>query len=430
MIAADATPARAQDAQELTAEASVRLALERNETLRAAGAETAEARALLREVRAERLPSITARGDYTRLSDIPPVDFSLPGLDSSFTVLPVERDRYQLELSVEQPLFTGFRLGNEAEAAERQAEAAELLEEQERAVVAFEVRRAYWTLYHAMAVREAVAGSLEQIDEHLDNIRQRVEEGAALRADLLRARTRRAEVVLERVEAANAVRVARLELNRLIGQPLTTEVRPVDDPPLEVPDQGLDVLIAEGLDESPRLDALRQQAAALDARVRAAGGDRFPSVGLFGRYLYARPNPYFLAEPNEFHGTWEVGLSTQWGIWEGGRRSARTAGARARLEAADARLADAQEQATVEITRQYLEIQRAGEALEAATLMVAEAEETLAVVRLQYDEGVAISEQVLDAEQAYRAARARYALAQAEHAIARAALLTAVGRVW
>lgn len=414
---------------DLSVDRTVDMALERDASVRTVSAEAAEARARLREVRSERLPALTARGDYTRLSEIPPVEFSLPGMDTSFTAFPVERDRYQFELRVEQPLFTGFRLGNEVSAAELQAEAAGLLEEQERATAAFEARRAYWTLYHAQALRDAVDRALVHVDEHLDVIRQQVEQGAALRADLLRARTRRAEVLVDRVEAENAIRIARIELNQVVGRPATAEVRLLDAPPAEGPTRSLDAFIAEAVDASPRLHALRRQADALEARVRATGGDRLPSLGFFGRYLYARPNPYYMSDPGEFHGTWELGLSTQWSIWEGGGRSARTQVAEAQYDAATARLQDASEELVLEVTRQYLETQRAVEALEAATLLVAEAEETLRVVRLQYQEGAALSEQVLDAERAWLAARARHARAEAELAIAHAGLLATLGRV-
>jgi outer membrane protein TolC len=61
---------------------------------------------------------------------------------------------------------------------------------------------------------------------------------------------------------------------------------------------------------------------------------------------------------------------------------------------------------------------------------VQQAEESLRVTREQYNEGIVLSAQVLEAEQAYRAAQARHTRALAEYAIGRAALLHVSGEVW
>jgi outer membrane protein TolC len=61
---------------------------------------------------------------------------------------------------------------------------------------------------------------------------------------------------------------------------------------------------------------------------------------------------------------------------------------------------------------------------------VREAEESFRIVSNQFEEGMALSADVLDAEEALRRARARRADALADKAIAEAAVLNALGRVW
>jgi outer membrane protein len=180
----------------------------------------------------------------------------------------------------------------------------------------------------------------------------------------------------------------------------------------------------------PELLAMMEQVEALRAQESAARGGRLPELAFVSRYIYARPNPYVFTEQGEFRGTWEAGVAVRWNLWDGGAQSARVAQARERLRAAEARLEEARERAVVDVSRQYLEAQRATEALGVAAEHVEHADESLRVVRQQWAEGVALSAQVLDAAAAYRQARAREARAQAEHAIARATLLRALGEVW
>ncbi len=436
------TSLEGQAARDLTVEESVRMGLEHNARLRAAHADVEAARAGERQMAAARLPAFRSQASYGRLSgNVPPVEFTLPGYDSTFTFQGVELDRLQTELSFELPLMSQLRLGHETRAAGHDAAAAALGLEQERSDVAFEIRRAYWNLRRALEFRATVGAALAGVEAHLAVVRERVEQGAALARDLLAAQTRRSEVLLEEVEADNAVRVGQLELNRLIGLPLDEPLRPVSEPlrPVSEPGAALPpralrsepgLVSATMVDDRPRIAALERQVLGLRERLDAAGTARLPELDFYARWLYAKPNPYFFMEQDRFNATWELGLSGRWAIWEGGRRSAAESEARARLEAAEARLQATAEQVAVETARLHLEVRRAADAVGVAEQNVREAEESFRVVGRQFEEGAALSADVLDAEEALRRARARRADAMADHAIAEAAVLNALGRVW
>lgn len=426
-------PAEAAAVRELTPEESVRLALEHDARIRAADADVAAAGARHREARAGLYPSVRAQANYTRLGgDIPETDITLPGLDTAVTILPIERDRYQAEIGLEQPLFAGGRLRRAAEAAEREADAVGLQAVQRRADVALEARTAYWTLYGALEERDAVEAALALMEEHLGDVGNRYEEGVVLQSELLAARARRSEVALQRVEVANAVRLARLELNRLVGFPPGTEVRPAAGPEaadVEPLPPDLDAFVASAVAAQPRLRARAAEVESLRAGAAAARGTRFPDVAATGRYVYARPNPFVFTEQGTFRGTWEAGLVVRWPLWEGGGREARVAEARDRLRAAEARLEVARQDAAVEFARSYLEARRATEAVAVALEAEEQAAEALRVTRAQFAEGVTLSAEVLEAERAHREARSRHARAVAERSISRAVLRHALGEV-
>lgn len=423
----------AQVGRVLDPDEAVRLGLAGNEAVRAARADAAAAGAQYRQARAARLPSVSSRAAYTRLSDnIPEIAFDtsfLPGLDTSFTLAPVELNRYRAELTAEQVLFTGFRLDNQIRAARRQARAAEHLAAQEESDVAFRIREAYWRLDQALAALDATEEALAQVEAHLRDVENRRNAGAALASDVLAVQTRRSEVRLDRVEAENAVQLARLTLNRLIGLPLDADVRPSADIDIQSLTDDVDGLVARALDARPALQALGAEAAASDALLDASQGAWFPEVALNGRYVYARPNEYFFTEQDIFKATWEAGVALRWDIWDGGSRRAEAGEARARFESAEARLEAARQDVAVDVTRQFLEVGRALAALAVAEQLVEEAEEALRVMRQQYVQGVALSADVLDAEQAFRSAQARRVQARADYAIARAALRNAVGEI-
>lgn len=426
---------QAQPLRAMTVDEVVTLGMEHNTRLRVVRAEMAEAQAVYQQARAARRTSLATQASYTRLSDnIPEITFStelLPDAEDTFTLAPVELNRYYAELAVEQPLFTGFRLYNHVRATQYQANAASHTTTQEEVTIAFELRRAYWRLYQAHVVEASTAAGLAQVEAHLQDVENRRAAGAALTSDVLAAQTRRSEVQLARLDAAHARRLAQLALNRLAGLPLETRIEPLADDATYAPlPDASDGLVDQSLAARPALHALQAQVDALTADVAATQGAWFPEVALTGRYVYARPNQYFFTDQDAFKGTWEAGLALRWNLWDGGAKRATTQQAQARLEQAHTRLEAARTDVTIQVMQRYLEVQRAEQMMQVTEQQRETADATLRLLRQQYAEGAALSSDVLDAEQASRTAHAQQAQAQADYAIARAALRSALGQIW
>lgn len=424
---------RAQEAPTLTADEAVRLALDHNRALQAATAQADAIDARARAIRTQRLPTVSGSGQYTRLSsNIPDPTFSvpaIPGLDTtSLALVEIPLDRYAARLRVEQPLFTGFRIMNQVEAAKRYAEAQQRVVDETAAAVAFQARQTFWGLHQAQAVQTVTEQAVIQMETQLIDAENRRDAGMATESDVLALRARLAEVRLNRIDADNAVRLARLSLNSVLGRPLDAPVAPMAevDVTLDVP--SADVIIAQTLDARPQLDALRARVDALAAEVDVARAGWYPQVALTGEYLYANPSPYDFLQEDRFLGTWEAGVRVSMDLWTWGRTRAQTGEAKARLRQAEALLAAARDSVRLDITRSVLNLQRAAEAVQAATASVQEAEAAYAAMQDRYEQGLALTAELLSAEVAYRRAETRLAQARADYAVARAGLWRAQGR--
>ena len=425
--------AQSQDLHSITLDESIERALDEHGMLESAQADADEARAHQRRAQSGWWPSIRGQASYLRLSDnIPPIETDVPGVGETFSIAPIQQNQYHTEIAIEQLLFTGFRRSGERRAAARRVEVADESLHQQRVDVALEVRRAYWSLAKAQQRREAADAAIEHVEAHLADVRNRRTAGAALESHVLAAKTRRSEVQLDRIEAENAVQSARTELNQLIGEPRDRPLR------LETEDVGggepldpsLDEMRASATDDHPRLNALRGHTAALDAEAGIARRQWMPTIALTGRYLFARPNPYFFVERDAFRGSWEAGVTMRWTLWDGGRRSADADAARARLRSAEAHLDHSERRIDQSIERQHLAIEGARKAVEVATQAVRQARASFEMAQEQFAEGAALSADVLEAESALRSAELRKAEAQANYAIAQAELLYALGRIW
>lgn len=432
MLAAGAVLAQPTvPARSLTPEEAVALGLAHSRTLDAASQQVIEAEARYREARTMRLPVLAAQGSYLRLSpNVPGFEVALPTAppgSGPVTIVPPIHNRYNVQLSIQQPLFTGGRIRNSVEVAAAQADVATAERDRTQADLALEIEQAYWTYYEALAVEDVVRNAVAQVEAHLEHVRNYRRTGLATDSDVLAVEARLADVRLRHVEAANGARLARLNLNHLTGLPLGTDVRPVAGVQVEPVAAGVDVLVAQALAERPELAALGRQVDALDAGVRVARAAYLPQVALSGNYRYANPNPYFLPPEDRFAGTWDVGVVLSMDLWNWGRTGAQTQQAQARRRQAEDRLEALRDLVRLDVHRRYLDVQRAQESVAVARQAVAAADEAYRVVQERYAQGLALNTDVLDAEAAQREARLRAEQATADYALARAALRHATG---
>ena len=425
-------PAGSGPPDTLTAEAAVRRALADNPAVEARRQRRRAATASVQEARSGWFPTLRGAAQYRRLSDNVDYTVDLPSLPGGggqpVTFAPAILNRYSARASLEQPLFTGFRVSNQLDAAQARRGAARARVEATRQTVAYETRVAYWRLYEAQSRAEAAADALRQIERRLVDVRNRRTQGMATEADVLRVRARRDQVRVERIRARNAVQSARRALNEEMGRPVDAPVVLADTVRVGPATPDSTGLVARARAQRPDLESLRETLRARAAEVDVAQSGWYPQVSLTGSYLYARPNEQLFPPEERFEGTWEAGVQLSWQLSLGRRTDAAVDRARARRLAARYELRDRRRSAGVEVKTQLEAVAQAREAVRAAGTSVRSARAAYRSVQSRYDEGMVPVSDLLDAERALREARARLATAQADLARARAALDRALGR--
>jgi outer membrane protein TolC len=249
----------------------------------------------------------------------------------------------------------------------------------------------------------------------------------ALESDVLAVQARRSEIRLQQLDAADAVRVARLTLNYRMGVPLDTQIEPTGTVTVQPLADSLSTLTARALQQQPELRALDATVQALDASVGVAQSGWLPDVRLQGTYTYARPNPFIVPQENEFAGTWEVGVALSMDLWNWGRTGAQVDQAQAERRRAEAERADLRQAVRLDVTRQVLAVRRAIEAVQVTEQGRQEAKAAYQNLQAQFQQGAALTAELLAAEATFRRAELRHAEARADYAIARAALRRALG---
>ena len=417
----------------LSLEEALAAGLEKSPGLQASRLELEAATARSREVAAGRLPSLKLGGGYTRLSEVPDFQVTLPISPDPIVVSQSYFNQFNLRLGVQQPLFTGFRL----QAGERSARLLEAAAgqdlEKNRAELVFAVKAAYWGLTRSREFEKVIDENVRQVGEHLKDVRAFFDQGLATRNDVLRAELELSNAEIMRIDARNAAEVALTALVSLIGLPLDSDIdltTSVESRASRIPAEavkGDGDPIERALAQRPEIRSAEFRIKASEMGVKAVRSAFLPQVYLSGNYYYLRPNPRILPSLDRFKGTWDVGVSVSFDIWNWGQTKRQTEQAEARLGQAREARKVLEDQAVLEVTQCRLSLARAGEKVRVAGQAVGQAEENLRVTTERFKQGVALSSDVLDAEVALLRAKLGRTQAAIDQVVAQARLEKALG---
>jgi outer membrane protein len=422
----------------LTLDEAIAAGLETSPALHASRMKAESSAARAREVAATRLPSIRLGAGYTRLSEVPPFQVTLPISPTPIVVSQNYFNNWNLRLSVQQPVFTGFRLEAGAESARMLEKSAGLDLAKDRSELVFAVKGAYWGLARAREYEAVVGETIGQVREHLKDVRAFFDQGLLVRNEVLRAEIQLSNAELLAIDARNAVEIAQTSLLNLIGLPVDTEITLSTSADSQVSrgpvpaDSGDDAaagrtLLDAALAGRPEIKSAEFRIKATEAGLKAAKAGWYPQVSLAGNYYYLRPNSRYLPALDKFKGTWDVGIAVSFDVWNWGQTRNQAEQAKAQLaQAKDARDL-LEDQAVLEVTQCRLALTQARRKIEVAAAAVGQADENLRLVRERFRQGVALNADVLDAEVFLLQAKTTKVQAAIELVLAQARLEKALG---
>ncbi|RYY97032.1 MAG: TolC family protein [Chitinophagaceae bacterium] len=212
-------------------------------------------------------------------------------------------------------------------------------------------------------------------------------------------------------------------MNLMLGLPESTELLP-DSATLRIPAQPKPVedYVQEALKARADLAAIgfRQKAAATG--VKAALGERLPSVAVTGGYV-AMDIPHLLTVTNAVN----LGLGVKYDIASLWKNKARVQAAQARVQEAAAGAAQLSDAIRLQVHQRYLSLLSAQKKIDVNNNAVAQAEENFRVVRNKFNNQLATTTELLDADAALLQARLGRSFAANDAVVAYYKLLQASG---
>lgn len=403
----------------LTLDGCVLIALDKNPLSRAAAEGVVAAEEAVGEARAPYYPTLGLNSGYSRwqrhaflpsgvsmASDqIGPTDEWNAGLEARLTLFDSGARRAKLRAAI-----AGQGMAEEDAAGIRQD-------------LALDVHQSFYSLVAANENRSVAEKNLARTEEHLRLTEMRHETGAVPIADVYRARVEVADSRLELVRAGNLVRLASGDLNTAMGLPveLSLEIDARTEK-IESPDSiALDQAFDQAVHQRPELKSALQGIAARRHRVDEARSAFGPTLKTSGSYGWR--DDEFLPEDED----WLVGLSVELPLFTGFSNKHKLAKTKAELRQTEAQTHRLIQQVRQEVWTAHSKLTESFETIQAAEVLVKDAEESMRTTRKRYEAGAGTVTDLLDAQTALARAEAADVAARWGYYIAKAQLHRATG---
>ncbi|MHB8579095.1 MAG: TolC family protein [Ignavibacteriaceae bacterium] len=412
--------------KEITLEEGIQIGLQNSKTLHSSKMKVLSADANLSAINTLRLPSLSLNASYTRLSPVNPFTFATPIGD--FTISPSILDNYNLKLSLQQPLFTGFKLSSSSKIAKYNSLATKQQYTQDEQNLILNIKNAYWGLFSAEKLKKAVDDNFLQVKSHLANVQNFFKQGLSTKNDVLKVEVQLSEIELQQIDAKNSVKIAIVNLDNIIGLPLSTDLQiPQNVSISNSAEYDLPQLIKEAILNRPDLKALEYQVEASKTGITLAQSNWYPQIYLTGNYYYAKPNQRILPNHDQFDATWDVGIGLSFNIWNWGATKDQTTQAEAQYEQSNDGLKSMQDAITLEVTQDFYNMIKAKEKVLVAKQTVSQAEENYRVTDDKFKQGLTLNSELLDAETALLQAKTNQIQSLVDYELAVARIQRSIG---
>ena len=394
----------------LSREQCVLIALERNKQIAAVIWDKEKAQGRITEAYSAAMPRLDLGGSVNR------VDRSSRDIENT----------YGLSATLSQPLYRGGAVGAGVRAARIYSYASDERQREVIQNVIFEVNKAY---YDVLLSQELVRVSEEAVDlsqKHVEDVMRRSDAGVASAYDVLRGRVEVTNYEAEMIQNRNRLHLLKSSFYKLLGISQESDITFSDPLRYEESSHLLEDAVSEAFLHKPELQQAELMVRLYQEGLKAAKGERMPTLDAFFTETYASPGPH-VSSGSTWGSGWTTGLNLRFPLFDGFRTKGRIRQARADLEKSRTELLDAEENALLSVKQAILSIEDARTFVESQKANVERAAEGLKLVEAGYREGVNTELEVRDARQALLRASSLHYQAIYQHQVAVLGLKKATG---
>lgn len=306
-------------------------------------------------------------------------------------------------VTLTQPIFMGGKIMAMNKITRYAENLARNLNISEAENVVYAVDAAYWMVVSLKAKQKLAVSFVSLLDTLQHNVSLMVEQGVATRSDLLSIDVKINSAQIDLVKVENGLSLARMALAQVCGLPVNTVMTLADE---DIDDATVTAEIAKSYNmeevysRRPDLRALSIGVDIAAQQKKVAMSDMLPKVALIGAYSFSNPNMYD-GFAKRFNGAFSVGAMVSIPIWHWGGNYNKYRAAKSEETIMKLRLSDARDMVDLQVSQASYKSQEAVKTYEMTNTNLAKADDNLRTATLAFKEGVATTDNVMEAQTAW-----------------------------
>jgi len=402
---------------------AINLGLQNSKQLKISQAKIEEANAQLKQAEDKRLPDANVLGAYSRLLT---GNFDIKTKSNNGgtgQAPPKVHDAVYGILNASLPVYAGGRINYGIESSKYLEQAARLDAETNKDEVIQNTIEAFANLFKAGSAVRLVKENLAQSQERTREFSNLEKNGLLPRNDLLKAELQTSNVELNLVDAENNLQLANINMDLMLGLPTTTTLL-LDTSGIEKKDdkRTLEEFFQLAMNSRKDIAALDLRKKAAETGVKAVKGEKLPGISITGGYL-AADVPKFISITNVVN----LGVGVSYNIGSLWKNKAKEKEAQAKVSELTATQALVNDQVQMQVSKSYLSLLSQRKKIEVYAKAVEQANENYRIVKNKFDNSLATTSDLLDADVAKLQANLSYTLARADAFVAYNRLLQTAG---
>jgi outer membrane protein len=418
--------ANAQEKKTLTLNEAIDLSIQNSKLLKSNQAKIEEATAAWKEAVEKKLPDAKVSGSYLRLNsanfDLKTKDNNSGGSGNSSETPKVSQAVYGL-LNVSLPIYSGGRIRYGIESSKFLEQAAKLDAQDDKDEVIQNTIEAFANLFKANTAVKLVKENLLQSQQRTKDLSNLEKNGLLARNDLLKAELQSSNTELSLLDAENNWQLANINMDLMLGLPTSTELV-LDTAGVERKNDTriLDDYLQAALTNRKDIAATDYRKKAAESGVKASKGELYPSLALTGGYI-AADIPHVFSVTNAVN----IGVGVSYNIGSLWKNKSKVQQAEARVKQLVITESMMDDNIRLQVNRSYLNLLSSRKKIDVYAKAVEQAEENYRIVKNKFDNSLATTTDLLDADVAQLQSRLSYTLARADAFVAYNKLLQTAG---
>ena len=415
----------AQETKRIGLDEAINLSLQNSKQLKINQAKIEEASAASKEALEKKLPDAKINGSYLRLNSAN-VDLKTKSNNnggSGTGESPKVTQALFGALNISLPIYNGGRIRYGIESAKFLEKATLLDAENDKDEVIQNTLEAFANLFKATTAVRLVKENLAEAQLRSKDLGNMEKNGLLARNDLLKAQLQESNTELSLLDAENNRQLATINMNLMLGLPTNTELV-LDTTGIQKKDDSriLEDFINAALNNRKDKAAIDLRKKAAESGVRSVKSELYPGLALTGGYIAADiPNVFSVTK------AMDIGLGVSYNISSLWKNKSKVQQAQSRVKQLGFTESLMDDNIRMQVNKNYLNLLSNRKKIEVYAKAMEQAQENYRIVKNKFNNSLATTTDLLDADLAQLQAKLSYTLARADAFVAYHKLLQTAG---